>query len=300
MRLPQAVLALLACSCASPAPRSAPPPRDWTAIVETNYAAPADATPFELALELTELLGSRDPKLRDDYAYGITANWIARQKLFTPEELRELARRWTANLDRSVGSEGDDSVLARSFSALALSLIAARDLQTPFLRADEVQALLESALAYNARERDLRDWDPELGWIHAAAHTADLLKFLARNPHLDADHLNRILGAVELRLATPMPRAFSMGEDERLARTAAAVLVRAEHDPQGFDAFLERLVEARLRARDATPFAPENVAVEQNIAHFLRALHSGLAAVEGLPDHVARARDATLRALART
>ncbi len=296
MRQTLALLVLvvsLACSCASPATR------DWGAIARADYAVPADADPFELALELTELLGSRDPKLRDDYAFGITANWLTRQKLFTEDELRELARRWTANLERGIGSRYDDSVLVRSFSALSLSALVSRELQSPFLRADEVHALLEIALDYSARERDLRDWDPELGWIHAVAHTADLLKFLARHPHVDRARLTRILGAVEQRVTTPMPRAFSMGEDERLVRAAAAVLVRADHDPQEFDAFLERLVEARVRARDATPFAPENVAVEQNVLHFLRALHSGLAAIDGLPEHVVRGRDAALRALAR-
>jgi hypothetical protein len=290
---PLVLLASLACSCASPATR------DWNAVVEADYALPADAAPFELALELTELLGSRDPKLRDDYAFGITANWMARHELFTADELRELARRWTANLERGLGAQGDDRVLARSFSALSLAALVSRELQTPFLHADEVHALLESALAYSARERDLRDWDPELGWIHAVAHTADLLKFLARHPHVDGAGLARILGAVEQRVTAPMPRAFSMGEDERLVRTVAAVLVRVDHDPREFDAFLERLVQARVRARDATPFAPENVAVEQNVLHFLRALHSGLAAIDGLPDHVVRGRDAALRALAR-
>ena len=38
------------------------------------------------------------------------------------------------------------------------------------------------ALAYLAAELDLRGIEPRVGWIHATAHTADLLKFLARNP----------------------------------------------------------------------------------------------------------------------
>lgn len=287
-------------SCSSPAPdRALPQIRDWSAIVAAKYEVPANATIFELALELSALLGSRDPVLRDDYAYGITANWIAGQKLLEPDELRELAQLWTANLERGLGAKNDDSVLWRSFSALSLALIASRDLQTPFLNAHEVHALLERAVDYSAREQDLRDWDPQLGWIHAVAHTADLLKFLARNPHIDAAGLERILGAVAQRLATPMERAFSMGEDERLARTVAAVLLRPEHDEPGYEAFLERLREARARARDAQPFTAANVSVGENIAHVLRALYTGLAAVENLPPHAQRARDATLRALAR-
>lgn len=299
MRLTLVSLVLVLSSCASPREvRTTTPLRDWSALAKSG-AVPANESAFELTLELSELLGSPDPVLRDDCAFGLSANWIVRQKLLEPDELRELARRWTANLERGLGSQGDDSVLLRSFSALSLSLIAARDLQTPFLAEQEVRELLEGALDYSAREQDLRDWDPKLGWIHAVAHTADLLKFLARNPHIDAAGLNQILDAVEQRLATPMERAFSMGEDERLARTLAAVVLRPEHDEQGFEAFLEGLTETRSRARDAQPFAATNVAIAENISHTLRALHSLLAAAADLPPHAQLARDATLRALAR-
>ncbi|MCY3003087.1 MAG: DUF2785 domain-containing protein [Planctomycetota bacterium] len=300
MRLTFVSLLLVLSSCASievdPAPVAT---RDWSAIAAAG-TVPAGESAFELTLELSELLGSPDPVLRDDCAYGITANWVVRQKLLDPDELRELVRRWTANLERELGSKGDDSVLLRSFSALSLSLIAARDLQTPFLAEQEVRGLLEHALDYSAREQDLRDWDPKLGWIHSVAHTADLLKFLARNPHVDAAGLNQILDAVERRLATPMERGFSMGEDERLARTLAAVILRPEHDEVAFEAFLERLAETRSRARDAQPFAATNLAIAENISHTLRALHSLLAVVDNLPPHAQRARDATLRAFARS
>lgn len=299
MRLPLVSLLLILSSCAAPNADPAPAAtRHWSAIAAAG-TVPAGESAFELTLELSELLGSRDPVQRDDFAYGLLANWIVRQKLLEPDELRELARRWTANLERELGTKGDDSVLLRSFSALSLSLIAARDLQTPFLDESEVRGLLERALDYSAREQDLRDWDAQLGWIHAVAHTADLLKFLARNPHVDAASLNQILAAVERRLATPMERAFSMGEDERLARTLAAVILRPDHDEVAFEAFLERLAETRTRTRDAQPFAPTNLAIAENISHALRALHSGLAAAADLPPHSVSARDATLRALAR-
>lgn len=209
MRPTLASLLLVLSSCASVEVDRAPAAtRDWSAIAASG-TVPAGESALGLTLELSEFLGSPDPVQRDDWAYGLSANWIVRQKLLEPDELRELLRRWAANLERGLGSSGDESVLLRSFSALSLSLIAARDLQTPFLDEQEVRALLERAVDYSAREQDLRDWDPELGWIHAVAHTADLLKFLARNPHVDAAGLERILGAVERRLSTPMQRAFS-------------------------------------------------------------------------------------------
>ncbi len=71
--------------------------------------------------------------------------------------MREPAQRWTVNLEQGLDASDDDRVLLRSFSALALALIVARDNQTPFLSREEVGALLERAIDYSARERELRD-----------------------------------------------------------------------------------------------------------------------------------------------
>jgi len=307
---PSLALTALLAACAStpsePGLASAPARADsarWDAILAADAAVPAGSSAFELLLELEPALGSPDAHLRDDCAYGLAAAWIVRQKLLTPDELRELAGRWSANLSigpgEHSGERGDERVLRRSFSALCLSLIAARDVATPFLDEAELQRLLERAIAYSDAERDLRDHDPALGWIHATAHTADLFKFLARNPKLAPPDLQRLLDALGRKLATPMPRAFSMGEDERIARAIVAVLLRDDHDPAGYDAFLEAQRELHQRTAEAQPFAPENFAIQQNILHTLRAVHLLLAARRDAPAHVERARAQTLDALVR-
>ena len=84
------------------------------------------------------------------------------------------------SLRAGIGEAGTDTVLLRSFSALDLSILAALELQDPALDDSGYRGLLDDALAYLAAERDLRGIDPRVGWIHATAHTADLLKFLAR------------------------------------------------------------------------------------------------------------------------
>src|SRR3989442_13187184 len=80
----------------------------------------------------------------------------------------------------------------RAFSALDLSILAALDNQHPFLDDAELAGLLSAALAYLAGEKDLRAFDTRHGWMHATAHTADLLKFLGRNPRLRPADQGRI------------------------------------------------------------------------------------------------------------
>ena len=284
--------ALCVAACAGPGLPADPrqlPARDWAAIVAAGHRVPPGEDALQLLLELDEVLGDRDAHRRDDCGYGITVQWLLRQRLVEPAGLRQLRDRWLANLQQGLGEVGTDTVLRRSFSALCLSVLAARDLQTPFLDAAEVRDLVARAVAYLRDERDLRDHEPAVGWIHATAHTADLLKFLARNPHLDAAGLTTILDAIAAKLAVPMPGAFRMGEDERLARAVLAVVRRDELDAEAFAAFVARVAASIDAARRCEPFDPQQFAVEQNGLHCLRTLHALLATAGELPPQAERA-----------
>ena len=90
-------------------------------------------------------------------------------------------------------------MLLRSFSALDLSILAALENEAPALDAAGYRRLVDAAFSYLRDERDLRGIEPRVGWIHATAHTADLLKFLARDP--------RFTPADEQRLLESSPRS---------------------------------------------------------------------------------------------
>jgi hypothetical protein len=291
-----AVSVLLAACAARPSPSvvaDAPAPgRDWAAIVAGGYVVPDDCDAFTLCLELSASLGAADPVLRDDHAYGILAQWIVNQHRLSGEQLRELSRLWRVNLLDGLGQVGTDAVLLRSFSALSLALVATEDVRRPFLAPGEVRELLDAALHYLKGEQDLRDYDRTKGWIHATAHTADLLKFLARNPRVDAAGLRAILDGIAAKLAVPMDGAFRMGEDERLARVLVSAVLRKECDEAMFDTFLASLSTSLAGARDHQPFDPAHFAIEQNVLHCLRALHAVLVSAGPLPPQAERARDA--------
>jgi hypothetical protein len=124
-----------------------------------------------------------------------------------------------------IGSTGDESVLLRSFSALDLSMLAAHDLDKPFLEPAAFRELLAAALDYLAREKDVRGFVPGSGWHHSTAHTADLLKFLARSPRLTPEDQSRILAGIG---AKPVGRGRLRGQSTSGSR---AVLAREENGP---------------------------------------------------------------------
>jgi hypothetical protein len=194
-------------------------------------------------------LGSPDPKVRDERAYEKFVDWIYQSKSLTPAQCEALADTLMQNVRKS------DNVLLRSFSTLVLSVIAARDIDAPFLDEKRWREMLSTAVAYLHDERDLRGKDPQVGWIHATAHTADLLKFLSRSPRFKPEDQRAVLNAISEKLRGASV-VFTFGEDERLARTALAISKRADFDLASFDGFLSGMQKSE----------------EQNVKNFLAKL----------------------------
>ena len=248
----------------------------WRAIAAAGFEVPAGETAQRLAAELVASLGATDPELRDDLALTTLTSWIYRKKLLGPDDLRPMIQTLMGNLRKGVGETGTDGVLLRSFSALTLSVIAARDNDAAFLSADEYVRLLDAALAYLHDERDTRGFDPRTGWMHSAAHTSDLLKFLARNPHLPAAAQARVLSALTAK-NRDAPAPFSQGEDERMARVAISIARRADFDRGGFQAWL---AAAKTAAAFPNPVTADALRAQQNVRHLLTALWTELSVDE--------------------
>lgn len=293
MSLPAFILLLAAAGAVPTAARDA---AFWRHLAESGYTVPEGTSPAALLVETSAFLGSPDATLRDGVAYAVAAEWIVRKKLVEPADLRPLLDLWAANLKRGIGETGNDGVLLRSFSALDLSLLAARDLQTPYLAPAELKGLLDAALAYLAAERDLRGYEPGKGWLHATAHTADLLKFLARNPRLPREEAARILPAIGVKLRDA-GQVFAWGEDERLASAVLAVLKREDADPAVLDAWLAQLTGAASGLWEAPALDVKQFAAVQNGKHVLSRLHVLLSVVPEPTPAVVQARGRVLHAL---
>lgn len=256
-----------------------PPGHDkayWRTIADAKFDVPPGQTAERLAPELLANLGSPDPELRDDLAFSTLSSWIYRKRLLGPDALRPMIQTLTGNLRKGVGETDNDGVLLRSFSALTLSVIAALDNEAPFLSGEEYAALLDAALAYLRDEHDIRGFDPRKGWMHSAAHTADLLKFLARNPHLPPRGQARILSALTAK--NREARApFSQGEDERMARVAISIARRADFDREGFRDWLSA---AKAASTFPNPATQDALRAQQNVRHLLTALWTELSVDE--------------------
>lgn len=245
----------------------------WQGIVASDCAVPAGHTVSELTPELLKLLGSPDPELRDEVAYLVFARWIVRDQHYAPYDLRVLLNQLKNNLQIGIGEQGTESVLLRSFSALTLSLIAYYDVQKQVLTSRELDDLVTTATGYLLAENDLRGWIAGTGWLHATAHTADLLKFLARNPQTDGGSHLRILNAIADKLMQPVNHVFVHDEDERLTMAVLDILKRGMVSQPILVGWLERFHDWKTKMPDDGAFDPTIHAPYMNQKNFLRSLY---------------------------
>jgi hypothetical protein len=240
----------------------------WRAIVQHKYSIPENESVDALARELSTLLGSPDPELRDDLAYSILGTWI-HHNLVSQTALLSLTDEWRANLTSGIGERGTNSVLKRSFSALCLSESAKREAKAAFMGSQRYHSLVSEAIAYLQAELDLRGYDADLHWIHATAHTADLLGALADSPMLTKDEAASILRAIAARLSTA-PEVYTQGEQDRLAAAVVSVIRRNDFDVAGFEPWLAAL---QNEDRDVwTQTSVASLARYQNHNYLLQAL----------------------------
>jgi len=258
-------------------------PREfWRTIAKNHYAVPVGEEVFPLVRELSGYLGSPDPELRDDLAYSILAVWIVRQKQLPAEELLTLLEEWQGNLRDGIGEAGMDSVFKRSFSALCLELLAERDLKEPFLGETRYRNLVDEALLYLRSERDLRGFDAKKGWIHATAHTADLLAALAENRLFTQQDHSRVLEAIAERLASAN-EIFSYGEQDRLSAVAAAMIARNDFDNAQWNSWVAKLDKEDSSLWKDVPPKVQALARFENDSYFLRAVVAQISLRAGTP-----------------
>ncbi|MBW8738177.1 MAG: DUF2785 domain-containing protein [Streptomyces turgidiscabies] len=224
-------------------------------------------------------LRSPDPVVRDERAYGTAVRW-------TPD-LDAAERRWLG--DRMAGLFDDPGVQARAFAPLVLARIVDAG--------DWRQEWWEAFARWYPGETDLRGYDPVLGWVHAAAHGADLLGALARRPRQEPAPLFELAVA---RLLAGTEQVFDAQEDDRIARALARILCRPGLSAAESVGWLDA-VAAAFRTGEPGPVPPW----ASNTMRALRALY--LLADRGLltptgdgPPSTVTHREAVLDALAAT
>jgi Protein of unknown function (DUF2785) len=222
-------------------------------------AQPLD--PGTLADQAWACLNDPDPEIRDGLAYPTLVSLLDAGEL--DDRLEELGDRAVAGFRlrrRSVEPLGvpaehlgDPYALRRSFSALVLGEVIARD---RVAGAAGARLLPEPALGrwllawagWYPAEPITSSHDRLRGWLHAVAHGADVARELALHPQLSAPELALLLQTMAARLHS-LTQFLNQTEDDRLALAALAILSRPELEPDAPGAWLASLSQLWTAAR---------------------------------------------------
>ena len=238
----------------------------WERVAASGFAVPADESLADLTAELTVMLGSPDPRLRDRVGYQTLATWIERGVY--DELLTGLGDGMATGLENGLGDRGNDTVFRRSYSARLLAACVARDNEQHLLPDNRILRWGDRIAAWYVRELDLRGWVPEKGWAQAVAHGADAIGVLARSTAFDVPELTVLLDVLADRLLLPTEELFVSGEPDRMAAATIQVLHRNLVPLAVLEPWVGRLANTGTASADTDTFPTSH-----NVQAFLRALH---------------------------
>ncbi|HEX7738123.1 MAG TPA: DUF2785 domain-containing protein [Marmoricola sp.] len=243
-------------------------PAFWQAVVADGLKVPEGRALDEMTVELTEMLGSPDPDVRDGLAYPVLATWI--DDGVYDDLLTGLGDGMAVGFERGLGGSGTDDVFGRSYSALVLAECVERDTHAGLVPTETILRWGDRIASWLMAERDQRGFVPKKGWAHAIAHGADAIGALARSPKLGRNELTVLLDVIGDRLLAPTEAFWVAGEPDRLALAVVSILRR--------NVLPLKLIEPWI-ARIAAGASPDGDVlrhpyfVSGNAQNFLRSLH---------------------------
>jgi len=167
---------------------------------------------FELLLEM---LGSPDPVQRDDGACTELINRVRRGEF--DDRLGQLG---DALVDRFAYPE----VQARTSAPLVLAAVVERDRVEP----EVTRGWRDAFTSWWLGEKDLRGWDDRLGWLHAIAHGADLVRAFGTRSRLSPQETGALLVSVGDRVTAETDYRYAQMEEDRVARAIGRILTRQD------------------------------------------------------------------------
>lgn len=196
----------------------------WKQVVAGGLEVPEDRPLAELTAELTSMLGSPDPALRDGTARATLTTWLRRGVY--DDLLAGLGDGMTAGLRVGLGEHGTDTVFRRSFCALVIGECIQRDNTAQLVPPHKLLDWGDRLAGWFIREQDLRGFVEGKGWAHAVVHGADAIAALARSATLGLGELTVLLDVLADRVLAPTTEVLVSGEPERLAAATMTILRR--------------------------------------------------------------------------
>ncbi|MGW7609115.1 DUF2785 domain-containing protein [Streptomyces sp. NPDC054766] len=244
----------------------------WLSIAGDGFPFPEGVPVSRLSDELSAMLVSPDPEVRDAQAYTAAARWIGEGRL--DEVLEDLG-------DTAADRFTHPEIQARTFAPLVLRCVLARAVAAPgAVPGAAAERWYVPFAAWYPAECDTRGWDDSLGWLHAVAHGADAAAAFAQAlPGRRAE----LLELCARRMTAAADYRYVQLEDARLARAICRILLAPGLPAEQATGWLSVVAEALEGGGHGPvpPWAFNTFATLQSLhLHLTRGL-----AEEGVPAH---------------
>lgn len=276
------------------------PPEGWSrkdllTLKSRQFEIADNEQRLQLGEGLLACLDDPDPELRDGIAYEAYATWL-RSDLIGADRIAD----WSRTLLARIETEAPDPAgIRRPFAALVLSELARTDRIKPHFTPELRARMAEVAVRYMTDCRDYRGFEPEIGWRHGVAHTADWIMQLSLNEQIPRGTLTQFQDALLSQVSAHGQYAYIDGESERLARAVLMLMHRTELTADSWVQVLARFDHPQSVPEWSGVFTSRQGLNERhNLRLFLYALDDGLRSSK-LPDQQ-RYRDAVARLLKAT
>ena len=179
---------------------------------------------YSLLAAMLDNIGNLNSVLRDQLIYSSFAQWIDDYMISNEQAVWLLRQVQQRNLLFSgIYERQNDAVYTRTFTALLLTSLIARDARSTFMTAEMRTHLFEDATQYLQLENDLRGLT-EHGRAHAFGHGGDLLYYVCYHPKFPTRLIPQALAGIYHGIM--LPSGFTAGEGSRLDNCLVALLAQ--------------------------------------------------------------------------
>jgi hypothetical protein len=241
-----------------------------TQVSDNDFTWPSAENPMQYLESLCHYIGDPDPVLRDELIYPILGDLVSSDEQLPDEKAAALLLELSSSnyLSYSLGSQNDDAIFKRTFSALIIANLLDRDLDNPFLTDLQRSEVGERLLHTFINEKDIRSYVPEKGWAHALAHYSDAIGCLLASDQMSEQFLLPFLKALGAKLSA-VEGVWTGEEDERWTTALAKPFFTNTFMPQ--ETALSIIASMGSALEGITGASRNDIAI--NNKHFLRSLY---------------------------
>ena len=224
---------------------------------------------FELAKKMLPYIGEKDPVIRDDVIYVCLAHVT---DYLTSKEIQTLAKIYIGEdyLFYDIKNEYPNSVLRRTFTLLQLAVVVYFHHEKDVLNKTIISDIVDALAKYLKEEKILQGYDDNVGWMHALAHSADVVGQLLRCKEVDQEMQEQLLDMLVYKVQVNHYTYVDL-EDERIVGAIKKGLDCGNLSISMVEEFVKKLAQFEKQENVKYSFT-----IHSNVKSVLRSLYFGL------------------------